>query len=171
MADFDIAFEKLGKLEWGNDPNGGYTNDRLNTYIGQMDPGGETKWGISERSYPNLDIKNLTKEEAKNIYLSDFWNVIKGDKLEQHLAEQLFFFSVNHGQSSAIKMFQESLNKFIVFKIRTDGIMGIITLAALNAVPKRIDDITTDFMQSVANYYKSCHNAKYEKGWLRRLDI
>ena len=36
---------------------GGYVNDK-------DDPGGETNMGISKRAYPDLDIKNLTREEA-----------------------------------------------------------------------------------------------------------
>ena len=45
---------------------GGYVNDG-------NDPGGETNYGISKRAYPNLDIKNLTKDEAKQIYYRDYW--------------------------------------------------------------------------------------------------
>ncbi len=45
---------------------GGYVNDG-------NDPGGETNFGISKRAYPNLDIKNLTKDEAKQIYYRDYW--------------------------------------------------------------------------------------------------
>jgi hypothetical protein len=33
----------------------GYVND-------PSDPGGETQWGISKRSYPDVDIKALTRE-------------------------------------------------------------------------------------------------------------
>jgi lysozyme family protein len=41
---------------------GGYSFD-------ENDPGGETRWGISKRSHPNEDIKNLTVDRAKEIYL------------------------------------------------------------------------------------------------------
>ena len=37
---------------------GGYVND-------PKDLGGETKYGITKRFYPDVDIKNLTKEDAK----------------------------------------------------------------------------------------------------------
>src|SRR5690606_28008981 len=40
---------------------GGYVNN-------PSDPGGETKYGISKRSYPELDIANLTQEDAIAIY-------------------------------------------------------------------------------------------------------
>jgi len=59
-TDFDQAVEFT--LRW----EGGYEND-------PDDPGGETNWGISKRAYPNLDIKNLTKEQAIVIYESDYW--------------------------------------------------------------------------------------------------
>ena len=59
-ARFLKAFEKVLRHE------GGYVNDPL-------DLGGETKYGISKRSYPHLDIKNLTLDQAKQIYFRDFW--------------------------------------------------------------------------------------------------
>lgn len=46
---------------------GGYTNDSL-------DPGGETNFGITRRSYPDIDIKNLTREQASAIYKRDYWD-------------------------------------------------------------------------------------------------
>src|SRR5216684_3047737 len=45
---------------------GGYGND-------PADPGGETNWGIDIRTHPNLDIKNLTRDEAITIYYKDWW--------------------------------------------------------------------------------------------------
>ena len=37
------------------------------------DRGGMTKFGISQRAHPELDIPNLTKEEAKQVYFEDYW--------------------------------------------------------------------------------------------------
>ncbi len=37
------------------------------------DAGGGTKFGISSTSYPKLDIKNLTRDDAVKIYYYDFW--------------------------------------------------------------------------------------------------
>ena len=39
---------------------GGYVDD-------PNDLGGETKYGITKRFYPSVDIKNLTEEQAKHI--------------------------------------------------------------------------------------------------------
>jgi len=48
-------------------------------------PGGETKYGISKKSYPNYDIKNLTEEEAITIYKRDFWDRFQLDSLPPHV--------------------------------------------------------------------------------------
>lgn len=37
------------------------------------DLGGTTKWGISQRAYPHLDIENLTEEQAKEIAIKEYW--------------------------------------------------------------------------------------------------
>jgi lysozyme family protein len=81
---------------------GGYVNN-------PADPGGETKFGISKRSYPNVDIANLSLEQAREIYRLDFWEEIDGDNLSFPLAYQLFDFAVNSGISTAIRYLQRSL--------------------------------------------------------------
>ena len=77
-------------LKW----EGGYSND-------PNDPGGETKFGISKRSYPNLDIKNLTLEQAKEIYLQNYWLKADCDKLTSPLDIIVFDTAVNMGVSRA----------------------------------------------------------------------
>ena len=59
---------------------GGYVNDK-------DDAGGETNMGISKKAYPDLDIKNLSKEEAKQIYYEDYWCPSKADQLPTQLRE------------------------------------------------------------------------------------
>ena len=45
---------------------GGYVND-------PDDPGGETKYGISKRAHPDVDIASLTPESAAEIYKDYYW--------------------------------------------------------------------------------------------------
>ena len=92
--DFDMAFDRLMGHE------GGYVND-------PQDPGGETKWGVSKRSYPNLDIKNLTKEQAKKIFRKDFWDKVQGDKLYDGVAWQLADFAYHSGPARAVAVYQD----------------------------------------------------------------
>lgn len=89
------------------------------------DPGGETKYGISKRSYPNVDIKNLTLDQAKAIYLKDFWNRLKCDEMPDIVRYPLFDAAVNSGVSQAVKWLQEAVNS------KPDGIIGPNTLLAV----------------------------------------
>ena len=65
-----------------------------------QDPGGETKYGITKRSHPYLDIPSLTKEQALEIYLRDYWPRIPAD-LPDPLRWFAFDCAVHHGVSRA----------------------------------------------------------------------
>lgn len=146
---FDIAFDRLISSE------GGYTD-------GKGDPGGETKFGISKRSYPNVDIKNLTRDQAKAIYLADFWNKINADKLYDGVAFQLFDFAVNSGISTAIRYFQRSLG------VADDGWWGPVSQAAADKVSEsdqimQLNAERLDFMTRLSNWSNA------SRGWARRI--
>lgn len=68
----------------------GYVND-------PRDPGGETNFGISKRSYPDLDIAALTREDAAAIYRRDYFDAIGANNLPPALAVVGFDIAVNHG--------------------------------------------------------------------------
>lgn len=86
MSNFDEAFALVIGVE------GGYTNN-------PADPGGETKFGISKRRYPDLDIKNLTIDQAKVLYKRDYWD--EHDLDARPWCESLLVFdtSVNGGNA------------------------------------------------------------------------
>ncbi len=65
MPDFPEDFKKACD-DLIDNWEGGYVND-------PHDAGGETNMGISKRSYPDVDIKHLTREDAEEIYYRDFW--------------------------------------------------------------------------------------------------
>jgi len=69
---------------------GGYVND-------PADPGGETNFGISKRSYPLLDIKNLTRAQAGSIYQKDFWTATMAAQSDQRMANAMLDSRVNQG--------------------------------------------------------------------------
>ena len=78
---------------------GGYVND-------PDDPGGETKWGISKRSHPNEDIKRMTVDRAKEIYLAEYW-IPTSDSLPYPADLVAFDAAVNQGKSFARSMAHE----------------------------------------------------------------
>ena len=82
---------------------GGYVNN-------PADPGGETKWGISKRAYPNLDIKNLTPEQACDIYSHDYWDKAGCDALAYPLCCVVFDSTVQHGVSRALGWLKQATN-------------------------------------------------------------
>ena len=70
---------------------GGYVND-------PDDAGGETKFGISKRAYPSLDIKHLTLEQAVEIYTRDYFDAVGSDKFSfVPFRWKLFDIAVNIG--------------------------------------------------------------------------
>lgn len=145
---FDAAFAIVVGVE------GGYAND-------PADPGGETKYGISKRAYPNEDIANLTLERAKELYQRDYWTPIKGGVLPWPFVLFVFDAAVNQGVEPAIKMAQRA------FDIPQDGLIGPRTIeAAQNATPWHV----ARFMAFRAQRYASTRNYdKYGAGWMTRL--
>jgi lysozyme family protein len=87
--DFPQAF----KIVVGEEGN--YVND-------PHDPGGETKYGISKRAYPNEDIKNLTLERAMFLYERDYWNPLVAHKLPGKFMFLAFECAVNQGMSHCV---------------------------------------------------------------------
>jgi len=79
---------------------GGYVNN-------SKDPGGETKYGISKKTYPSVDIKGLTVDKAKDIYRADYWDVMDCDDYEWPLCLVVFDTAVNLGMSRTSKMIDE----------------------------------------------------------------
>ena len=82
---------------------GGYVHD-------PKDLGGETNFGIAKRWYPDLDIKNLTEEEAAEIYKKDYWDKYKLDEIPENLQHIYFDMVVNMGVRNAGKIIQRACN-------------------------------------------------------------
>ncbi|MDX9843916.1 MAG: glycosyl hydrolase 108 family protein [Aquabacterium sp.] len=146
---FDKAFERLIGHE------GGYVND-------PRDPGGETKFGISKRSYPAEDIKGLTLERAKAIYRRDFWGAAGCDAVPDAMRFDLFDMAVNSGPVTAIKTLQRSAG------VTPDGLLGPITLRALSGAPAprlvaRFNGHRLDFMTDLKTW------SVFGKGWAKRV--
>lgn len=146
---FDLAFDRLISHE------GGYVNH-------PDDPGGETKWGISKRSYPQLNIKALTRDDAKVIYRRDFWERIKGDTLPDGVAYQLFDFAVNSGIDTTIRYFQRALG------VADDGHFGPASAAAA-AKATESDMIMNLNAERLEFMSKLTVWPTFGKGWARRI--
>lgn len=146
---FDAAFERLMGHE------GGYT-------AGVGDPGGETNFGISKRSYPNEDIRGLTLVRAKAIYLRDFWAPAGCDSLPDGIRFDVFDMAVNSGVSASIRIVQRAAGA------TPDGLIGPKTLEAINAMPPdrllaRFNGARLAFMVELPTW------GAFGRGWSRRI--
>ena len=73
------------------------------------DSGGLTKFGISKNNHPKIDIANLTKEQAIEIYRTDYWQKLHCDELPSGLDLLVFDAAVNEGSVRAAQMLQAVL--------------------------------------------------------------
>lgn len=152
MSAFDQAFEIVLGHEGGltDNPN---------------DPGGKTKYGISQRSYPDVDIANLTEDDAKAIYKKDYWDKLHLDTADPSLALIAFDAAVNNGVGAATKWLQGALG------VAADGIIGSGTQAALAACTgDKAHTALVDMHASRINMMAGLPTWKqFGKGWSKRL--
>lgn len=110
------------------------------------DAGGVTKWGIdvaSHRSLGEQGIKNLTIEQADEIYWKEFQDG-GCDKLSYPLSYAYFDCQVNAGAGRARKLLIQSGND-----------------------AKKFCDARENFYHSLANHNPKLK--KFEKGWVQRV--
>ena len=149
MGMFDYFIERVLTHE------GGYVNDA-------RDPGGETKYGIAKRSYPAVDIRNLTRAQAIDIYRRDFWQRVRGDELPREFAFQALDAAVNHGIGNAVRWMQRAAG------VADDGVIGPITLAAVQRA-KPADLVLRFNAERLRFYAKLTTFATFGRGWVNRV--
>lgn len=146
--EFDKAFELVLGIE------AGYVND-------PHDPGGETKFGISKRSYPQENIPAMTLERAKILYRRDYWDKAACDRLPARFRIALFDAAVNQGVKPAVMMLQSSLGT------SADGVVGGQTVsAAERASPEAVALYLAD---RAIRYTVTPNFNRYGRGWMKRL--
>lgn len=149
MNKFEIAFSYVIGVE------GGYASD-------PRDSGGPTKFGISQRAYPNEDIANLTRKRAVELYRRDYWYPIRGDDLPVAVGLCLFDYAVNSGVETAIKAVQR------VALVPADGVMGPVTIAALHHLD--VQEFVVSFQAERLLFLSRLPSfADFGRGWTRRV--
>jgi lysozyme family protein len=152
MSDADVF---RGYIDRILSHEGGYVNH-------PNDPGGETKFGISKRSYPKYDIKNLTREQAIGIYYRDFWLPVVNICVEDAgLAFQVLDAAVNHGMGNACRFLQRAAG------VADDGHAGPVTKAAVCRM--KPDKIQLLFLAERFEFWAKLQNFDaFGRGWVRR---
>ena len=152
---FLAAVEKVLNLE------GGYVHD-------PADPGGETRFGISKRSYPDVDIKELTRDEAIEIYRRDWWKKYGyGQIKDDRIADKIFDLAVNMGPRRAHVLLQTAEVQTGGKWIDVDGALGPLTIDAVNSHPQQ-DLLLAALKERAIMYYVSLNKPRFLAGWIRR---
>ena len=154
LTEFDDIIEVVLEHE------GGYVND-------PKDPGGETKYGVSKRAYPDVDIKGLTEDGAKEIYKRDYWDKNKVDTVPSKLKHIYFDMCVNMGRGTAVKILQRAANSK-GRNISVDGGMGRpATRRALKGVElQRVRAYRVKYYANLVERKPDLE--KFYFGWFRR---
>ena len=141
-----LAFVLEWESEYSNDPH---------------DVGGETRWGISKKAHPDIDIKRLTREAASVIYHTDYWLPVRGDDLPSGIDLAVFDFAVNAGVRKSILTLQRVLG------LTADGSIGSITLGTLAGADPAAT-LAEFTVKRILHYASLGTWNRYGKGWTRR---
>ena len=167
MADVNKLVPHILKFE------GGFVND-------PDDLGGATNKGVCYRTYklycsrkkcsvPTIeDLKAITDEEFADILKSMYWDACRADYIEsQSIANAIVDWAWHSGTVTASKEVQKVLG------VSADGVIGNITLAAINS---RSPLPLFGAIQQARKAYieRICLarpiNMKYHKGWMNRIN-
>ena len=169
MSYFDKAYEHLSKWE------GGFVDH-------PDDPGGLTNHGVSIRWYMSVfpekeqseaenDIRNMTPDEAKDLYEQYWWRP-EFDLLDDvRVATVIFSTGVNMGMPRAVRIAQQTANN-LGFKLQVDGVMGPKTRIALNDL--KPDAVLREMRKLLVLRRLDLAKVKHPfiRGWVRRdLDL
>lgn len=134
-----------------------------------------TNYGIAAKTYeawigrpPTIaDMKAITKTVALEIMKAWYWDKMKASAIHnQSVAEMIVDHAINAGPERAGIMAQEVLNKTFGFKLKVDGIIGSLSLAAINSVDQEW------FHQALKTYRSNYYNSvggEFLKTWTNRI--
>ena len=162
---FETAHAFVAKWE------GGFVDD-------PHDRGGVTKWGISLRMLigraldlngdgvvNRRDIRDMTPEQAREIYKRDYWIASACPRLPPALALPMYDCAVNQGVRRASRILQASVGA------KADGIIGPRTLAAVDRKWRASPTgLLSEYCARRARHYSSLSQiVRYGLRWFRRL--
>jgi lysozyme family protein len=150
-----------------------------------------TKFGISAKAFPNVDIQSLTLERAAQLYRLNYWiepKVYRVAERAPEVAVRLFDLGVNCGTGTAARMLQRALNTVCAGEVaprrqaawrqkvvrilgggvlRVDGVIGQVSLEVLQVCPYQVA-VLTALIGEAYNHYRGL-DPGYIPGWLERL--
>lgn len=156
----------------------------FNGKVANIDRGGYTKYGITQKTLSDWlgrqatveDVKNLSVDVARDIYEKKYLTDPRIHTLPNPPQEIIFDISVNSGSRTAIRMLQKVINLAGFGPIDVDGILGPQTR---NAAIKAQNTMGAYFQNAIVDERIKFYNAivesdptqkKFIKGWLNRAN-
>ena len=164
-VEFDAAWDLTMTWEGGG---------RLHEVAG--DPGGATRWGISQRAHPEVDVATLSLESAQRIARDGYWRPVKADDLPPELRWHVFDTAFNQGPRMAGILLQRSVNlcqqaKGQITFLKEDGVVGPKTL--FMARLHRPERLALVYKAYRIEHYLTVAETRlpiFIHGWLRRAE-
>ncbi len=163
MADFKPAVDLVIEHEviaYGTDHEIDYSNVA-------GDHGGETKYGISKATFPNVDIKDLSEADARQIYFDSYWAPYQMARItDQHIANFIFDLLVNMGPGHDFQVVQRAVNA-LGNDLVVDGRAGPATIGAINAADPVA--LKAEIGTQAERFYQELNQPRFLATWLRRV--
>jgi lysozyme family protein len=157
VLEHETVFEHGHYMDWNH----------VVTEYDPKDKGGATRYGIDQRSHPDVDVASLTKEAAIDIYYHAYWLPSRAEQMPVGIGEVLFDIRVNGGYGA--RWLQEAL-KHTGHDIVVDGIIGPKTITAAlvggRAAIISLCDRRVQYWQAVVEANPA--QARYLDGWKQR---
>jgi lysozyme family protein len=140
------------------------------------DRGGATNMGVTQstlaayRGHPvsKDDVKNLTKQEVRQIYYDKYW--VKSGFGQLNLAtlveELLLDSAVHHGVAGATKLLQKAV------AVKADGVIGPVTRTVVNSMApdKLAAALCAERVAKFGRIITNDHSqAVFAAGWMNRM--
>lgn len=161
MGKFTKVMEEVFKHEGGKskvraDP-GNWTGGKVGVGVLRG-----TNMGIAAHAHPEADIENLTKDQARQIYLKIYWNPIQGSRLPAGIDLVTMDAAVNSGLGRGPRWTQRALG------VAQDSVIGSQTIKAARyadavSVVQRACGYRMGFLKGLRTW------DSFGRGWSRRV--
>lgn len=153
---------------------GGFVNHK-------NDRGGPTNFGVTQATYSDWlgrpatieDVRNMTIETAREIYLKNYFYGPRLNGFPAQLHPQMVDMGVNHGPKNAVRIVQRVLN-MAGFPCDTDGVPGPQTFKIAATAQARMGGLLTNAISEAREeFYRNIvardpSQRVFLKGWIRR---
>lgn len=150
---------------------------------GKNDPGGQTKYGITQRDLTDIyktlglpeDVKHLTSDYAKIYYKAIWWDKYNYNAINSlAMVTKIMDMCVNIGQNQGCVLLQNACNS-IGYNLKVDGVMGDKTIGAVNEIS--LHDRESDLLDALCEEQKAFYELiitqhpnliSFKSGWIKR---